>query len=378
MIFGRPRGFLSVALTLCGVLLLTGQAAVIAQDNQTTAADSPAAVVNMTDSFKFDPEKVTIEAGQSVKWVNEPSTVLHTVTADPDKARSSDSVRLPEGAETFDSGEMQAGDVFTHKFKVPGRYKYFCIPHEQAGMIAEVEVTSGDKDGQPSGGAAPPMPSGDQQTQPPASDEQPAKQKQTDGSKQTDEQDQADNQEQDGDAEQDKTPDPTFVFGAHAAPRPPEHSEATGFWKFVYWLGNFHPAATDVPVGVTLAAFLSELLLLVTGKAAFATITRFCVWVAGVAAVGTALLGWCLAGFQFYDNAWMLTTHRVLGTATGIWGLVLITTMEAARSKHSDRWQWTFRAVLLIATILIVVTGYFGGAMIYGMDHYDWPNGNNG
>jgi len=60
----------------------------------------------------------------------------------------------------------------------------------------------------------------------------------------------------------------------------------------------------------------------------------------------------------------MLTTHRMLGTATGTWGLVLIATMEDGCSKHSSRWQWTFRGVLLIATILIIVTGFFGGGMI--------------
>jgi len=362
----RPTVIACTAIVLIGAAGSTGASG---QDNQATTNGSPAAVVKMTDSFTFDPEKVTIEAGQTVKWVNDPSTILHTVTADPAKARNSDSVQLPEGAETFHSGEIQPGDVFTHSFTVPGRYVYFCIPHEQAGMVGEVEVQAAAQDEQSTDDAAPPVPKGGQPSQSSMTGEQ--AEEETTATERTD-------PTQDSDAAGDKTPDPTFVFGAHAAPRPPEYRKATGFWKFVYWLGNFHPAATDVPVGITLAAFLSEVLLLTTGKASFAIITRFCVWVAGIAALGTALLGWCLAGFQFYDNAWMLTTHRVLGTATGIWGLVLIATMEAARSKGSSRWRWTFRGVLLIGTTLIVVTGFFGGGMIYGLDHYDWPNAGNG
>lgn len=336
------------------MLLVSTVAETNAQPEPDSAPDTEAEVtVRMTDGLKFDPEKVTVEVGQTVKWINEPSTVVHTVTADTDKARNPEHVHLPEGAETFDSGRLQPGDVFTHTFDVPGRYKYFCIPHERAGMTGEVEVTAAGEEPQKR----------DDQGRPAKkkNGEEPIRDR-------TVEQDR----------KEDKTPDPGFVFGAHAAPRPPEHREATGFWKFVYWLGNFHPAATDVPVGIILAAFLSEVLLLATGKVSFAIVTRYCVWVGGIAALGTAALGWCLAGFQFYDNAWMLTTHRILGTVTGVWGLALIASMEAARSKGSPRWQWTFRTVLLIATLLIIATGFFGGAMIYGLDHYSWPDGPEG
>lgn len=329
---------------------LIGVEAASGQEGQAADQSDPAAVVEMTDRFKFDPETVTIQVGETVKWVNEPSTILHTVTAVSDKAMNSESVRLPDGAEPFNSGELQPGEVFTHTFMVPGRYKYFCIPHEQADMIGEVVVESAKQGGQETDA------------------EKPAQQGAAQAKKRGTE----------AEEEKEKASDPTFVFGAHAPPRPPEHREATGFWKFVYWLGNFHPAATDLPVGIILAGFLSEILLLATGRPAFALITRYCVWVGGIAAFGTAIFGWCLAGFQFYDGAWMLTTHRLLGTTTGVWGLVLITTAEVARSKGSAGWKWGFRGVLLVAAILVVVTGYFGGAMIYGLDHYAWPDAGNG
>ena len=114
-------------------------------ERQTESAQengAAAATVGMTDRLKFDPAQVTVQAGQTVKWVNS-SGVPHTVTADPAKASDPAHVVLPEGAETFDSGMLQPGDTFTHTFTVPGRYRYFCIPHEAAGMIAEVEVTEG-------------------------------------------------------------------------------------------------------------------------------------------------------------------------------------------------------------------------------------------
>lgn len=104
-------------------------------------AREPAVVVEMNNQLQFVPEKVTIIAGQSVKWVNN-SVLVHTVTTDPSWAATPDSVKLPDGAETFHSGNMDPNDIFIHTFETPGTYKYFCVPHEGANMIGLVEVKS--------------------------------------------------------------------------------------------------------------------------------------------------------------------------------------------------------------------------------------------
>lgn len=98
----------------------------------------PAATVTM-DVVNFLPKQVTVKVGNTVEWRNT-SSVAHTVTADPKKARDAKNVSLPKGARTFDSGNMDPGDTFTHTFSMAGTYKYFCIPHEVAGMIGEVIV----------------------------------------------------------------------------------------------------------------------------------------------------------------------------------------------------------------------------------------------
>lgn len=102
-------------------------------------AENPAAVVDMTGDLKFVPREVTVSVGDTVKWRNV-SGVVHTVTADPQKAANADNVRLPQGAETFDSGTILPGNNYSYTFTVPGRYKYVCLPHEAAGMIGEVVV----------------------------------------------------------------------------------------------------------------------------------------------------------------------------------------------------------------------------------------------
>jgi plastocyanin len=104
---------------------------------------SPAAggnhVVEMNDQLKFDPEDLTIKVGDTVTWVTV-GAVPHTSTADPEQAVDPDFVKLPEGAETWDSGIVNTDEEFSRTFEVPGEYVYFCTPHQTAGMVASLTV----------------------------------------------------------------------------------------------------------------------------------------------------------------------------------------------------------------------------------------------
>lgn len=101
-------------------------------------ADAEVAV-GMTNLLRYEPQEVTITVGQTVVWTNT-SGMGHTVTADPKLAKDPSHVRLPEGAQPFNSGDMPPGATFRHTFDVPGQYVYFCIPHEAAGMVGRVNV----------------------------------------------------------------------------------------------------------------------------------------------------------------------------------------------------------------------------------------------
>jgi plastocyanin len=129
----RAHGWVIGSALLAAAWLATGLAPAPA------VGEKSGARVGMTNSLAFKPAKVTIDAGQSVLWENS-SGLVHTVTADPSKAADKDHVRLPKGAKPFDSGRLLPGKTFEHTFTVPGRYRYFCIPHESAGMVAEVIV----------------------------------------------------------------------------------------------------------------------------------------------------------------------------------------------------------------------------------------------
>ncbi len=127
---GAPLFLATFTLALFGV---HGQPSAAAD------ADDPAVVVTMTDQLKFNPGTVTVQVGDTVEWKNT-SLLAHTVTADPALAARQENVALPEGAQPFHSGIMKPNDTFRHKFATPGKYRYFCIPHEATGMVAEVVV----------------------------------------------------------------------------------------------------------------------------------------------------------------------------------------------------------------------------------------------
>jgi plastocyanin len=84
--------------------------------------------VRMEDNF-FDPANITVEPGTTVTWVQSGNNP-HTTT-------SYDGL--------WDSGMIEGGSggTFSFTFEEPGTFDYFCIPHEDLGMVGSVTVTGG-------------------------------------------------------------------------------------------------------------------------------------------------------------------------------------------------------------------------------------------
>jgi plastocyanin len=64
--------------------------------------------------FAFAPRTITAKVGQTVKWAHQDAGVTHTVTA-LDKA--------------FDSGDLEEGEEFSHRFPATGTFAYRCTIH---------------------------------------------------------------------------------------------------------------------------------------------------------------------------------------------------------------------------------------------------------
>jgi plastocyanin len=85
----------------------------------------------------FDPIGVVIQPGQTIRWVC--TSNIHTATAYHPK-NSQHSLRIPDGAEPWDSKYLFPGKAFEVKLTAEGVYDYFCLPHEIAGMVGRIIV----------------------------------------------------------------------------------------------------------------------------------------------------------------------------------------------------------------------------------------------
>jgi plastocyanin len=86
--------------------------------------------------------------GQTVRWINTDRGNSHTSTAyhpqNTDHPR-----RIPAAAEPWNSDYLLPDQTFELRFTAAGVYDYFCIPHEEAGMVGRLVV------GSPTSAAAP-------------------------------------------------------------------------------------------------------------------------------------------------------------------------------------------------------------------------------
>lgn len=77
------------------------------------ATPTAAPLVVHLSEFKYKPQTVTVHTGEAVTFVNDDGAA-HTATAD-DKS--------------FDSGNLDHAQSWTHVFTKPGTYRYICTYH---------------------------------------------------------------------------------------------------------------------------------------------------------------------------------------------------------------------------------------------------------
>ena len=137
--------------------------------------------------------------------------------------------------------------------------------------------------------------------------------------------------------------------------------------RLLDWLGRLHPIIVHFP----LAFFPAALFTAVVGRRrpAFSKPIQFLVVAGGVIAPIAAILGWFDGGMTMTDTDWLLHIHRWLGTAIGAGGLFLAVWAIRRPEKYHDAGMIIG---LTLITAAIVVQGWFGGAMVHGMDHMNW------
>lgn len=137
--------------------------------------------------------------------------------------------------------------------------------------------------------------------------------------------------------------------------------------RLIDWLGRLHTVIIHFPI----AFFPAALFTAIVGRRRplFAKPVQFLVVTGGILAPIAALLGWFNGGFSLTDTDPLLQFHRWLGTAIGAGGLAL--GVWAWKQPEEDRGAGMIVGLTII-TIAVVVQGWFGGALVHGIDHLNW------
>lgn len=152
---------------------------------------------------------------------------------------------------------------------------------------------------------------------------------------------------------------------AETAPRPAQSLLA----KTLAWIGRFHPASTHFPVALLMVALLSEGLAWATKKESWLSCTRFLIVLGALSAVNTAALGW-LNEYSGVSEVYKI--HKWLGTATAIWALISAGAAVFFECREGTPERARLRGALFFGAILVSVVGFLGGAITFGLDHYNW------
>jgi amicyanin len=93
------------------------------------SADAPNAPTAVAiDNFTFNPQKLTVKAGTTVRWTNK-DDIPHAVAA---------------VNKQFKSKALDTDDAYSFTFTTPGSYDYFCSLHPHMTGTVVVEAAAGE------------------------------------------------------------------------------------------------------------------------------------------------------------------------------------------------------------------------------------------
>ncbi len=146
---------------------------------------------------------------------------------------------------------------------------------------------------------------------------------------------------------------------------------ATGIYRLIGWLGKFHLLMLHFPIALFLAAAMAEAYSVLKASPRLSDTVRFCLWLAALFAVPTAILGWLLAAAgNGVGSPRILMVHRWLGTTAAAWLVLTAVIAElVALQKMRNRGLW---AVMAAGVALIVGAAHFGGLLAQGADFFDY------
>lgn len=142
------------------------------------------------------------------------------------------------------------------------------------------------------------------------------------------------------------------------------------------FFGQFHSAVVHFPIALLLTAMAAEAAAWITGKAWLHAVGAFNLHLGGLSAVVAAALGYALSATADVETALQgaLLWHRWIGTVAALWAVLALVAWHCHRLLVMPGGLAWYRFSLLTGSALVAVSGFLGGVLIHGWDHYQWPH----
>jgi uncharacterized membrane protein len=133
-----------------------------------------------------------------------------------------------------------------------------------------------------------------------------------------------------------------------------------------------HPMVIHFPIALLLVACFCEALHLILRRDFFHRAAELNLGLAILGTVVAVALGWVLAANTHdipMDQRYLVTWHRWLGISALVISIVAFVALHMSRLHHRV-WIWLYWGLLLVAGLLIGLTGHIGGELVYGVDYF--------
>ncbi len=149
-----------------------------------------------------------------------------------------------------------------------------------------------------------------------------------------------------------------------------------GLARVIRFVGKFHPIAVHFPIAMIVAAVVAELLgcFPSTGKGLFLNASRFAIFAGALGGIAAVLLGWATGASAHYPPEFSLTfnLHRWMGTSTSLAIVVCAVLCELSYRRDNAALRTGYRVALGVSVVLVCLTGYLGGTLVYGLNYHTW------
>lgn len=137
-----PTPIFRAMLLRAGLLVARASVVVLCVSHlsRTPMVNAQPAKVWIAEAGAFVPRMVEVETGDVVEWWNS-TRFVHTVTSDVRFVADPGSVSVPGAARPFHSGNLAPGQAFSHRFVIPGEYRYVCVLDDGSTVAGVVLVS---------------------------------------------------------------------------------------------------------------------------------------------------------------------------------------------------------------------------------------------